>query len=94
MGEDRSILVFEGKRSIGARQIDIRIVERTNGSNVFPVAIEQVCVNIVSPDRHREDLFPEILVVTLGQQIDQDIAIEDVNPHVSEAIAAVALNAS
>ena len=50
----------KSKGGIVAGQVDVRLVERPDGPDVFPVAVEQVGLHPVLGDRLRENLVAEV----------------------------------
>src|SRR5690348_8960014 len=55
--------VVEVERRFRRRQREIRLVERTDGSNILPVAIEIKTIDRMRLDRFRDDITPEIIKI-------------------------------
>ncbi len=68
-----------GERKIG-------LVEGTDGSDVFPVIVEHIALEFVTPVQSlRDQLLAEILVTRmLVQEVKQRFAAEHIDPHGSQ----------
>ena len=87
-------LIFgrETERRILTGQAQVRFVKRPNRSNVFPVSVKQVHLDMSAADRGRKDLFAEITVVRFVQHFDQRFSIEDVDTQAGHTVATLARN--
>ena len=88
------LLIFELKRSIRQREIQIRFIERSDCSNVFPIPVKQMDMDVMGPDRHRKDFLSEILVIRFRQQLDQGFDVKEINSHAGEAITSMTFDSS
>ena len=79
---------MQGERRIGTAECQVGFVERPDGADVLPVAVEQVDLDSPRADRRGENLAAEILVVRLLQHLQQRVPIEQVDAHVRQAVAA------
>src|SRR5436305_869178 len=61
-------------------EIEIRIEEASNRSDVFPITLEDVGEDAMTLDRPRNDVLAEIRLVIV-QQLDHHVAVEDVDTH-------------
>ena len=82
---------IEWRRLAGKAQI--RLVERADRSDVFPISVEQMNLHLVRVDRLGKEFSAEIFVVVAAKQVDHHRFVEDVQPHAGQAVSAVAGNA-
>ena len=66
---------------IAAGQIDVGFVERFDRSQILPVVVEEVAIDIVLLNGARNDLITEIDHRRVRQQIREHIEFEKVNTH-------------
>ena len=83
----------ELERRVRLGEHQVRFVERADGADVFPVAVEQVELDVAAADRGGEDLAAEVVVVGFLEGVDERLAVEEIDAHAGEAIAAVAVDA-
>ena len=88
-GEDRVVAEGEVERRVVARQVDVRLVEGTDGPDVLPVAVEEVRLDPVRGDRLGEDLLAEVGGVALGEHLDEGGPVEQVDAHARQVGAAL-----
>jgi hypothetical protein len=92
--EDRRFRAIQLEKRIGTYQAQIGIIKGFDRANVFPVPVKHVDVDMSGVDRLGEDLLAKVLVTGVHHQIDEQIAVEQVDPHVGQAIASVGRHAS
>ena len=72
----------------------VRFEKRANRTDVFPIAVEQMDVHLVRADRRGENFLAEVGVVGLAEQVDEHVAIEQVNAHARQTVAAFTFDAA
>src|SRR5271165_7278017 len=66
------------RNRVGEREV--RFKKCAHGSDVLPISLENIGKNFVFFERSRNDMFAEI-VVAVVERIDQNLAVENVDPH-------------
>ena len=61
-------------------QIEVRLVKRADGTDIFPIALENECTHMSILDRSRNDMFAEILQFIV-QALHEHLPVENVNSH-------------
>ncbi|GBE29684.1 hypothetical protein BMS3Bbin04_00706 [bacterium BMS3Bbin04] len=85
MGVDTVDFVKEIKFRYRVCQCEIGIEKGAYGSDVFPIAVEFVSVNLESGFyRVGKDFLAEILIVLFVQEVVQSFSVEDIHSHVCE----------
>ena len=64
-GVERPLCVVEVERRIGLHHVHVRLVERTNGSDVAPVAAEEMRLDLARANRRRQHVFAEVVGVVV-----------------------------
>src|SRR5882672_8571187 len=80
-GEDRRRHVVKIEVRVAARKVDVGFVKRFDGSEIFPIIVEQESIDIVFLNCTRYDLVSKIDHRRISQQIDQDASLEQVDAH-------------
>src|SRR5437867_1482704 len=90
---DDPFLTMKVKRGMVARQSQVRFVIRLDGSQVFPVAVEEMGMNPVSADAAGKDLPAEIRGPRrLVQKLEKCLSVEHVNAHARKILSAGVLD--
>ena len=82
-GVDRCRLIEEGEGGLVVRQGQVGLIEGFHRADVFPVALEDVALQVVARRQGgRNDLLAEVGGLGVaGKQIKQQIPLEHVDPH-------------
>ena len=91
-GENRCTGVIQIKcRLRVAGEIQIRLIERFDGPDVFPIAVIEVGLDIALANGLGDNFLAEVRMLwVLSQQLDHGFLLEDVDPHRSQRHALVA----
>jgi len=84
MGVDGRVRIKEIKRRVRAGQHQVGLVERADGSDVFPIAFEIVAEHILGVNRGRDDLPAKIVILVFAQHLEQHLCLEQVDAHRAE----------
>ena len=91
-GKDGRAHVEEIEPGELADKVEVGLEEGADGSNVLPVALEDVGEDAVLGDGAGDDVLAEVGVLVV-EQADDEIAVEDVDAHRGEEEILVALDA-
>jgi len=90
---DRSLGNIKRKSRTGRRQFQIRVEERFDRTDIFPVAVEQVKLHVhIRTNRSRKYTATEIGMRRLFKTFDKRVATEEINPHARQTVTAARVN--
>ena len=92
-GIDMSVGFHQLEGRIAGTEAQIGFVKCLDGSDVFPVIVEQVNAHFFRSHRSRKNFLSKIQIVRFLHQVEQDVSIENINPHAGDQIASLARNA-
>ena len=81
-----SIGEVEGR--IGVGECEVGVVEGADRTDVFPITVEEMSLDAVAADGHGEDVAAEVFVSCGFEEIDKEVAIEQVDAHRRKVLAA------
>src|SRR5262245_32993638 len=73
---DRRVGVEEVELRHHRGEVEIGMIKRTDGPDVFPVAVKQISLHVVHADGRRERLAAEILVFLVFEQFTQRVVFK------------------
>lgn len=81
-----SVGEVEGRLSVC--ESEVSIVEGADGTDIFPVAIKEVSLHAVVSDGHGEDVAAEVFVSCGFEEVNEEVAVEEVDAHGREVFSA------
>src|SRR5205823_374645 len=92
---DHAIRTVKVEGRVVAGQSQVRLVVRLHGAQVFPVAVEQMCLHLMAANAPREDVLAEVRGKRGSiQKLEEYVAVEQVNAHARQVMAFLALDAA
>ena len=88
MGVDGLVLVVKIELGIDAGQVQVRLVEAADGSDVLPIAVVDVGLDLARLDGHGDDLLAKVGGVII-QNSAHGLGVEDVDSHGGQVVLAL-----
>src|SRR5436190_3806968 len=94
--KDRRVHIEEIEAGQLGGDIEVGLEEVADGADVFPITLEDIgedtILGAATGDRLRDDMFAEIVPLGVFEELDEHVAVEDVDAHGGEPVFLVALD--
>ena len=81
MGVDWPFGIEKVKRRIGARHLQVHLIEAVNRPDIFPETVENVADDPVGMNRGRNNMLTKVNAVIVIEQVNKHFQLKDVDAH-------------